>query len=89
VTAHASQFRVLDERDRIRGARVLRERRVVEVERARMRIGDNVLQNHAEPASGREDLRLRVGGELDHLRIATTLEVDHAGVAPPVLVIAD
>ena len=44
--------------DRIRAARVLGERRVVEIERARVGIEDDVLENRAEAARRLVDLRL-------------------------------
>ena len=37
----------------------------------------------------RVDLRLGLGGEADHLRVAAALEVEDAAVAPAVLVVAD
>ena len=87
--ARRGRHRVRDEVERVGAAGVLGELLVVEVEEPRDRIVDDVLEDRAEPARGREDLRLRLGGEADHLGVAAVLEVEDAVVAPPVLVVAD
>jgi hypothetical protein len=57
--------------------------------RARDGIVDHVLEDRPEAPRGREDLRLGVGREADHLGVAAVLEVEHARGAPAVLVVAD
>ena len=89
VSTASRQFGVVDELDRIRASCVLRQRGVVQIQRAAIRINHHVFQNRAEPASGRVDLRLGLGRELDHLRVAAAFEIEDAGVAPSVLVVAD
>ena len=50
---------------------------------------DHVLEHRAEASRRRVDLRLGLGGEADHLRVAAALEVEDAVVAPAMLVVAD
>ena len=50
---------------------------------------DDVLEHGAESAGRRVDLRLRFGRQADRLGVAAAFEVEHAAVAPPVLVVAD
>ena len=80
--------RVRDALELVRRARVLGLRVVVEIEDAAL-VHDDVLEHRAERARRREDLRLRLLGEPDHLRVAAALEVEDPGVAPAVLVVAD
>src|SRR5947199_8371251 len=61
----------------------------VEVELAGLRIADHILQDVAEGAGGGIDLRLPLRAEADHLGVAPALDVEHPGVAPAVLVVAD
>ena len=56
---------------------------------ARVGVDHHVLEDRAEPAGGRVDLRLGLGRQLDHLGVAAALEVEDARVAPAVLVVAD
>src|SRR5258706_7193056 len=81
--------RVVDERDRIRRARVLGVAIVVQVQFARRRIDDDILEHGAETPRRREDLWLGLGRDADRLRVAAALEVEHAAIAPPLLVVAD
>ena len=80
--------RVRDLLELVRGAGVLGLRVVVQVEDAAL-VRDDVLEHRAERVRGLVDLGLRIGGEPDHLRVAAALEVEDAGVAPAVLVVAD
>ncbi len=80
---------VRDEVERVGAARVLGDLLVVEVEDARDRIVDDVLEDRPESPRGGVDLRLGVRREADHLRVAAVLEVEDAVVAPAVLVVAD
>ena len=82
-------LRVVDETDRVRRARILGERRIIQVQRARLGIEDHVLEDRAEPARRRVDLWLGLGGELDHLRVTAAFEIEDAAVAPAMLVISD
>ena len=61
----------------------------VEFDRPRGRVEHHVLQHGAEHLGGGVDLGLGVGPEPDHLGVAAALEVEHASVAPAVLVVAD
>jgi hypothetical protein len=56
---------------------------------ARRRVEVDVLEDRPEPASRGEDVRLVHRREADGLRVAAALEVEHAIVAPAVLVVAD
>ena len=80
---------VVDERDRVRAARVLRNRIVVEIQGPARRVHHHVLEHGPEPARRAVDLRFRLLRQVDHLRVATTFEVEDAVVAPPMLVVAD
>ena len=80
--------RVRDLLELVRGAGVLGLRLVVQVEDAAL-VHDDVLEHRAERVRRLVDLGLRIGGEPDHLRVAAALEVEDAGVAPAVLVVAD
>jgi hypothetical protein len=72
----------------VRGPRVLRLRVVVEVDSAAL-VDDHVLENRAEGVGRLEDLRLGVGRQANHLRVAAALHVEDASVAPAVLVVTD
>src|SRR5690606_40912356 len=89
VATHARTRGTGDERDRIRRARILRVRVVVEGGHARMRVDDGVLEDRAEAAARRVDERLALGREADHLRVVAALEVEDAVLGPAVLVVAD
>ena len=80
--------RVRDLLEPVRGAGVLGLRVVVEVEYPAVVDGD-VLEDRPEAACGGVDLRLGLGREPDHLRVAAALDVEHTAVAPAVLVVAD
>ena len=75
--------------ERIARAGVLRQPVVVEVQLAGLGIADHVLQHRGEAAGGGVDLRLAFGREADHLGVAAALDIEHAVVAPAVLVVAD
>src|SRR5262249_59792671 len=81
-------MRIGDLLELVRGARVLRLRVVVEVEPAVL-VDHDVLENRSERVRRLVDLGLRLRRQLDHLRVAATLEVEDAAVAPTVLVVAD
>ena len=81
--------RVRDEVERVGPPGVLGELLVVEVEDAGDGVVDHVLEDRPEAAGGREDLRLGVGREADHLRVAAVLEVEDTVGPPAVLVVAD
>ena len=88
MAALAALHGVGDEVQGIGAAGVLGDRRVVEVDAVRGRLVDHVLEHGAE----RErvpDIRFLLLRELDDLRVAATLDVEHALIAPAVLVIAD
>ena len=89
MSAGARRHGVVDELDGISAARVLGQRLIIEIERARVVIHHHVLEHGAKAAGGREDLRLGFRRQPDHLGVATALEVEHAAVAPAVLVVAN
>src|SRR5665213_3430197 len=89
MAGHPALHDVGHEADRIRGARVLGERGVVDVELARDRVDDDVLEDRAEAMRRGPDLRFRFLAQLDHLRVAPALEVEDAVARPAVLVVAD
>ncbi len=75
--------------DRIAGAGVLGDGVGVEIHRSGGRVEHHILQHGAEHLSCRVDLRLGVRPEPDHLGVTAALEVEHAAVAPAVLIVAD
>ena len=78
-----------NEIDGVGRAGVLGQRGVVEIDHPRRLVDDDVLEDGAEAPRGGVDLGLGLGREADHLGVATAFEVEHAVVAPAVLVIAD
>src|SRR5204863_8233668 len=78
-----------DEAERIRAARVLGVRQVIQLHLARFRIEHDVLENGAEAVGSVPDLRLGLFRQLDHLRIAAALEVEDSTITPSMLVVAD
>ena len=73
--------------DRVGNTGVLGNALVVEVDHAVL-VNGYVLEESITP-DGTVDIRLRLLVELDDLRIAATLEVEHALVVPAVLVVTD
>ena len=67
---------------------VLSEGGIVIVDDTGLLVKDNVLQNRAE-ADSVENIRLLLGREANALGVAATLDVEHATVAPAVLVVTD
>src|SRR5258708_36217317 len=88
MTGALFAMRVRDLLELVRRARVLGLRGVVEVERSAL-VNHNVLEDRPERAHHLVDLRLGRRRQADHLRVAAALEVEDAGVAPPVLVVTD
>ena len=62
---------------------------VVEVGHAQLGIEHHVLHHRAEALGRRVDFRLRLARQLDRLGVAAALEIEHAALAPAVLVVAD
>ena len=54
-----------------------------------LRIERHVLHHRAEALGRRIDLRLGLARELDRLGVAAALEIEHAALAPAMLVVAD
>ena len=81
--------RVRDELEGIGRARVLSLALVVEVDDPRVRIERDVLQHRAEAQRRVVDLGLGFARELDALRVASALEIEHAVRTPAVLIVAD
>ena len=88
LPAAQRQLDVRDVLDRVGRARVLGQRLVGEVQPA-MRVGDDILQHRAEAVAGGPDLGLGLRRQVDHLGVAAAFEVEHAALAPAVLVVAD
>ena len=88
MPAGARDHRIVDEVQRVRGARVLRDLVGIEIQQARLRIHGHVLQHRAE-ADGVPDLRLVLARKAYALGVAAAFEIEDAVVAPAVLVIAD
>ena len=89
VPGSASARHVGNVADRISSARILRERRVVEIDPTMVAVDGDVFQNGAEPARRFVDFRLAGFRKADHFGIATAFEVKDACVAPAVLVVTD
>src|SRR5581483_4087866 len=88
MTGPLRRQRVRDLLELVGGARVLGLRVVVEVEDPAL-VDGHVLEDGPERPRRAVDLRLCLGGEPDHLRVAAALQVEDAAVAPAVLVVAD
>src|SRR5271167_4842633 len=88
MAAKAGNDRVVNKLDRICGARVLSLAVVVVVRNARDRIEHHVFEHRAE-AERVPDLWLVFLREENTLGVAAAFEVEDAGCAPAVLVIAD
>ncbi len=78
-----------DEGEGIGGPRVLGQPVVVEIEPAGDRVDRHILQHRAEALGRGVDLRLGLRGQLDGLGVAAALEIEHAVIAPAMLVVAD
>ena len=89
MAALSERDRVVDERDRIRGTGVLGELVVVQIEQTRFGIDDDVLEYGSKAASCRVDLRLGLGRQSNRFCVAAALEIEHAAIAPPVLIVSD
>mmetsp|Transcript_2691 Transcript_2691/g.7620 ORF Transcript_2691/g.7620 Transcript_2691/m.7620 type:complete len:286 (-) Transcript_2691:1238-2095(-) len=88
VGAHAGDQSVVDVLDGVGGPGVLCHTAVGEVHHVAVVVVDHILQNGAE-ADGIVDVRLRHGIQVDALGVASAFDVEHALVAPAVLVIAN
>jgi hypothetical protein len=84
----AGHTRAGDELDRVRAARVLRDRHIVIVRDAVLGVVHDVLEDRAK-ADRVEDLGLLLGREVDALGVAAALDVKHTRVGPDMLVVAD
>ena len=89
MAAGARRHRIVDELDRVRGARVLGEGRIVEIQQARHRIHHDVLEDRAESPRRRVNLRFGFSREPNGLRVAAAFEVEDASIAPAMLIVAD
>ena len=70
-------------------ARVFRDRLVVKIDEPCDWVKGNVFQNRPKLFRRGVDLRLGRFGESDHLGVASAFEVEHALIAPAVLIVAD
>src|SRR5205814_1434889 len=89
VTGAARQVGGGDQVDRVGGPGVLGQAVVVVVGQTGVGIVGDVLQDRPEVVGRRVDLGLGVLRDADGLGVAAALEVEHALVAPAVLVVAD
>ena len=89
MAGHAGLGGVGDHVDRVGGPRVLGQRVIVQVEYPRIGVDHHVLEHRAELPRRGVDLRLCLLGQADHLGVTAALEIEHAAVAPPVLVVSD
>ncbi len=84
----AGYMRIRDKLDRVRATCVLRDADIVIVRSSRCRIVDDVLEDAAKP-DGVEDLGLLFGREVDGLGVASTFDVEDAGVGPDMLIVTN
>ncbi len=89
MAALPRRHRVVDERQRIRRARVFGQAIVVQVEYPRRLVHHDVFEHGAEAPRRREDLGLGLAGQPNRLRVAAALEIENAARAPAVFVVAD
>ena len=87
MAGDAGNLGVVNELDRIRAARVLRDARVGVIDHA-IFIEHDVLQHGAE-AQRLENIRLVLRRKIDRLGVAAAFDVEDSVVAPAVLVVAD
>ena len=80
---------IVDGGERIRCAGILRYRIVVQIDHPRHGVEDHIFKDRSVFRSARMNLRLRRSGELNHFRVTSPFEVEHAFVAPAVLVVSD
>ena len=88
VPAHSWDDGILNEADRIGGARILRKPNIGVIGRACDRVENHILQHRAE-ADGVVDLRFLLLAQVHALRITSTFKIEDPGGAPAVLVVAD
>ena len=78
-----------DEVNWIGRARVLGDGIVVQVDDSAVRVHDHVFENGPEALGGGVDLGLAFAREPNNLRVAPSLEIEHAVLRPSVFVVAD
>jgi len=88
VPRHAGYFCVSDKLDRIGAARVLRNAGVAKLDVPVGLVEHHVLEHRAE-TQGLENVGLGLIGQVDGLGVAAPFDVEDAGVAPTMLVVAD
>jgi hypothetical protein len=86
MAGHVRDFRVVDELDRIRAARVVRDARVGVVH-AVVFIEHHVFEYRAK-SQRLKNVRLALGREVDRLRVAAAFDIEDPIVAPAVFVVA-
>src|SRR5690606_27515337 len=89
VTAASARNVIAYEVQRVRRTRVLRDGLILELHGARLIVQYHVLEDRSEHLRGPVDVGLPLRREVDHLRVATALEVEHTLRTPAVLVITD
>ena len=85
---NTGDLRIGDVLDGVRAARVFRNADVIVIRDAASGIVHDVLED-AAVADGAKDIGLLLGGEVDALGVASTLDVEHTGVGPDVLVVSN
>ena len=88
MARHLVRMGVGDLLELVGGARVLGLRVVVEIDHATL-VDRDVLEDRPERARHAEDVRLGLGRQPDHLRVAAAFEVEDAVRPPAVLVVPD
>src|SRR4051812_44917024 len=88
MATNAGDDSVVDEFNGVGGPGIFRVADVGVIRYAGRRIEHHVLE-HRTIADGVEDLRLLFLGEIDALGVASPFEIEYAGRAPAMLVVAD
>ena len=86
---HIFRRSVGDELDGIRATAVLGEAVVIEIDFTGGGIDHDIFQHGAEALGRGENLGLGLWREADHLGVAATFEVEHGGIRPAMLIVAD
>src|SRR5688572_15372962 len=89
MAAHAGNYGIADELQRVGRTGILRKGSIVQIEPSRCRIDDNVLQHSSKSLRAGVDLGFSFGREADNLGVATSFEVENAVIAPTVLVVSN
>src|SRR5664279_1880190 len=89
VAAQLAHDGVVDVIEWIRGARVLGIAIIVQDDVTCDRVVDHIFEHGSKPTNRGINLWLRCRRQVNHLGVAAVLEVEHAVIAPAMLVVAD